>query len=148
MIKIFATLTIIITFIGCKPIDITDPIPVWYRMTLESRTAEFSSGLVGLESAIPLLEAQNVDFSQAIIVKQVTFSIERESLADTTPYILYIGDIMADTVAVSESVNDVYTTNRGYYDINKGCKDPYWRVQSDHNVMVRVRMLIYAFKEN
>jgi hypothetical protein len=134
---------IILTLCGCKPIDITDPTPVWYRMTLESSTTEFALGDIGLESAISLLEAENVDFSQPIIVKQAIFAIERQDLADTTPYFLYIGDIMADTVAVADEI----TTNRGYYDLNKGCKDPYWRVRSTHNVRVRVDMLIYAFRD-
>jgi hypothetical protein len=140
---------IIITLCGCKPIDITDPTPVWYRMTLESSTEEFALGDIGVESAISTLEAHNVDFTKPIIVKQAIFAIEREYMTSgdiLTPYILYIGDIMADTVAVDTSP-DASTTSRGYYDLNKGCKDPYWRVRSTHNVRVRVDMLIYAFKE-
>jgi hypothetical protein len=136
---------IILTLCGCKPIDITDPTPVWYSMTIESYTEEFATGEIGLESAISLLQAENVDFTQAIIVKQAYFSIERQDsvpYGTLTPYRLYIGDILADTVAV----NDNIVTSKGYYGLNKGCKDPYWRVHSEHSVIVHVEMLIYAFR--
>jgi len=124
-----------------------DPIPVFYRMTINSGTEKFSSGLIGLETAIPLLEEHNVDFTKVITVKQAKFSIEREYVTSgdiLTPYILYIGDIMADTVMVADEI----TTNRGYYGLNEGCKDPYWRVQSQHNVMVEVEMVLYAFQKD
>ena len=142
-IFIIAFILFIHLFCGCEPIDITDPTPVWYRMALESNTDEFALGDIGVESAISVLEANNVDFTKPIIVKQASFAIERQDLADTTPYFLYIGDILADTVDVADGI----TTYRFYEKLNESCKDPYWRVRSAHNVMVRVNMLIYAFKE-
>lgn len=135
------------TLCGCEPIDITDPTPVWYRMTIEISTDEFATGDIGLESLIPTLQAENVNINKVIMVKQAIFAIERENIADTTPYFLYVGDILADTIAVGTSPDAPTTTNKGYYGLNKACKDPYWRVHSEHPIRVHVDMLIYAFKD-
>jgi hypothetical protein len=125
MFKYFSImLAAIIVFCGCEPANVTDPIPTMYRVTITSHTEEFSWGVVGLETAIPLLESRDIDYSRGM------------AGLDSQQNLLF-----SDSLDVSE---DEFT-EISYERLNISCSDPVWRVYSEHNIYVHVEILLYVF---
>jgi hypothetical protein len=148
MFKYFSImLAAIIVFCGCEPANVTDPIPTMYRVTITSHTEEFSWGVVGLETAIPLLESRDIDYSRGMAIDKAYFSIEREDVNSTEPYVVSLGLDSQQNLLFSDSldVSEDEFTEISYERLNISCSDPVWRVYSEHNIYVHVEILLYVF---
>jgi len=150
--KIFLGIAILIVifFCRCEPENMFDPIPEISSFTIISYAAnDFAYGTLGIESAVPILKEENIDFNKEIIIHKTLFSIERHDVNVKEPYIIFIGRDLQRNTLFSDTVNvsDDNYTEITYEKQNIWCSDPIWMVTAQHPVKIYVEMTIYAFKK-